>query len=236
MRSRLRTLDSKISFFAFADIITAVSGMLIFITLLLATDLDRPKEGHSQEADPEIEQQLQNTLRQQATTDAQNRRLQGLLAAAETAPALEKLESDVSQLRSQLAEEQKKRSALLSQASASQAVLESRDRALGLTDLKASIRRLIQEAEAIAAQGSRVHGEMQTLEQQVARIQSQLFKLRQREGQLWLIPDKSGTSKEPVLVTVVLRAWSSSILIIQRSSSNLRVREPIPDLSPISAN
>jgi len=37
MRSSLRNWDSKITFFAFADVITSVCGMLIFITLLLAT-------------------------------------------------------------------------------------------------------------------------------------------------------------------------------------------------------
>src|SRR3954470_24045336 len=98
MSSRLRTLDSKISFFAFADIITAVSGMLIFITLLLATDLDRPKGSESEIPDNETEQRIQKTLQEQLAADAQNRTLQSLLAAAETAPAMEKLESDIAQL------------------------------------------------------------------------------------------------------------------------------------------
>jgi hypothetical protein len=43
---------------------------------------------------------------------------------------------------------------------------------------------------------------MGSLDQQVAQAQSKLLKLRQREGQLWLIPDKSTTTKEPILVTV----------------------------------
>src|ERR1039458_2014723 len=101
MRERFRSFDSKISFFAFADIITAVSGMLIFITLLLATDLGRPTQNASQDADREIQQRLDETLRQQLETDTQNERLRELMATAATAPAPEKVEADITRLRSE---------------------------------------------------------------------------------------------------------------------------------------
>src|SRR3954469_2920693 len=101
MRDRLRSFDSKITFFAFADIITAVSGMLIFITLLLATDLGRPTDNTSQAAALETEQRLQETLRQQLEADAQNNQAQGILAAAEAAPSVEKLQADISLLNTQ---------------------------------------------------------------------------------------------------------------------------------------
>jgi hypothetical protein len=203
MSERLRTLDSKISFFAFADIITAVSGMLIFITLLLATDLGRPsKKSRSEAANRELQQQLSDLLSQQLETDAQIRRLQELLAAAETAPASEKIEADVVKLRSQLAEEQKKQSAVAVQISKSASALQARDAALGLTDLKATIERAIQEAESIARQEAKARKAMEALEQQVSAAQARLLKLREREGKLWLIPDKSDTTKEPILVTV----------------------------------
>src|SRR5208283_3877148 len=106
MSSRLRSLDSKISFFAFADIITAVSGVLIFVALLLATDLGRPTSSSSQTANSEMGQRLQETLRQQVEVDAQNHRLQELLASADTAPDLETLQTDITRLRLQLSGEQ----------------------------------------------------------------------------------------------------------------------------------
>ena len=201
MRSRIRSLDSKITFFAFADIITAVSGMLIFITLLLATDLERPAESSPQGADPESERRLQQTLQQQLEVDAENRHLQELLAAAETAPAAEKLESDISRLRSQVSEERQKQTALAAQSSGSHAEILARDTTLGLTDLKVAIERASQEAAAIAGQAAKAQSEMANLEQQVSRMQSQLLAARQREGQLWIIPGK-GTDKEPIFVTV----------------------------------
>ena len=155
MSARIRSFDSKISFFAFADIITAVSGMLVFITLLLATDLGRPTQNTSQDADREAQQRLDETLRQQLETDAQNQRLRELLAAAETAPALEKIEADIARLRSELASEQQKQSALSSQIAKSDSALQARDKTLGLTDLKTTVQDTIQEAEAIAQRRSR---------------------------------------------------------------------------------
>ena len=202
MRERLRSFDSKITFFAFADIITAVSGMLIFITLLLATDLGRPTDSRSEAANSETQQRLEETLAQQVVVDAQNRDLQQLLALAETAPASEKLETDITRLRAQLAEEKKRHASVAEQLAASQAAGEARDRTLGLTDLKAQIQRTIQEAESLAREEGKVREEMATLDQRVARVQSRLLRLRQWEGKLWLIPDKSSTTKEAILAVV----------------------------------
>jgi len=202
MSSRLRSLDSKISFFAFADIITAVSGVLIFVALLLATDLGRPTDSHSQAANTAGERQLQEILARQVAVDAENHRLTELLAAATAAPDLNQLQADLAALRVQLAQEQKKSASLADQVAGSQAAMNARDRLLGLTDLKADLQRAAQETEAVARQDAKARGEMDNLEQQVAHVESQLLKLRQREGQLWLIPDKNTTTKEPILVTV----------------------------------
>jgi hypothetical protein len=169
MRSRLRNWDSKITFFAFADVITSVCGMLIFITLLLATDLDRPAESSAQDTDPAAEQKLQETLRQQAEADTQNRRLQELLAAAETAPAVEKLDSDILRLRSQLSDERQKQATLGAQLTGSQNAIEARDQTLGLTGLKTAIQRTLQESESLGSQEAKVRSEMASLETQVAR-------------------------------------------------------------------
>ena len=202
MSSRLRSLDSKISFFAFADIITAVSGVLIFVALLLATDLGVPTDSHSKSENPEIEQQLQEALAMQVDVDAQNQRLQELLTTAETAPDPAKLQADIKRLRSQLAEEQKRQGAINDQMTESQDAIAKRDAVLGLTDLKAKVARETAEAKTIANQDAKVREEMAALDQHLAGVQSKLLILRQREGKLWLIPDKNSTTKEPILATV----------------------------------
>ena len=202
MREHFRSFDSKITFFAFADIITAVSGMLIFITLLLATDLGRPTDSRSQAANVQVQQQLDETLSQQVEVDSNNRNLQQLLTAAETAPASEKLEADITRLRAQLAEEKKKHVGVAEQLAASQSAVEARDRTLGLTALKTQIQQVIQEVESLARQEAQVRQEMAVLDQRVAGVQSKLLTLRQWEGKLWLIPDRSSTTKEPILAVV----------------------------------
>jgi hypothetical protein len=210
MRNRLRSFDSKISFFAFADIITAVSGMLIFITLLLATDLEHKADGSSQGGDPETQRQLDETLRQQTETEMRNQRLQSLLAAAETAPAPEKLQADLDRLRAELADERNKQAAVSNQVAANQGAIEARDQTLGLTDVKAAIRNAADQASDLTRQEAKVHDEMASLDRQVAHAQERLLKLRQLDGQLWLIPEKGG-SKQPIIVTV-----SSAGAIIER--------------------
>lgn len=203
MSSRLRSRNStKISFFAFQDIITSVSGILILVTLLLATELESPTTQESHSADPELERKLAETLHQQTEVDGQNQHLQELIAGAETAPAVEKLEEDIARLRAQAAEERKKHANVTEQLAASESSLGARDRTLGLTDIKDQIQRTIQETEAIVRQENDVRQEMANLEQRVANIQARVLKLRERDGKLWLIPDKSSTTKEPILVTV----------------------------------
>ncbi|HTI99925.1 MAG TPA: hypothetical protein VL527_13675, partial [Dongiaceae bacterium] len=203
MSSRLRSLNStKISFFAFQDIITSVSGILILVTLILATELDRPASRNGQDADPELEAKLAEILQQQAETDARNQKLQTLLTAAETAPAAEKLEADILRLRTQLAEEKSKSTAVAAQLAANQAAITARDQALGLTALKTQIKHILEEADKLAGEEARVRADMDRMEQRVAGVESRLLKLRAREGQLWLLPDKSSTTKEPILATI----------------------------------
>ena len=118
------------------------------------------------------------------------------------APDAEKLESDIAKLRLQLSQEQAKETVIDGQMANSQAAIAARDRALGLTDLKATIDSTVQEVQSIAGKDAKARVEMNGLEQQVLHAQEQLLKLRQREGQLWLIPDRTITTKEPILVTV----------------------------------
>ena len=202
MRDRLRNFDSKITFFAFADIITAVSGMLIFITLLLATDLGRPTDNRSQAANVALERQLQETLAQQAAADAKNRGLQNILTTANTAPAPEKLEADISRLRTELAQEKTKHAGLAEQLAASKSTLEERDKLLGITAVKARIEDSADELAALAREEAKLHDETAALENQLTNVHSKTVKLRSREGQVWLIPDRSSNTKEPVLVIV----------------------------------
>lgn len=198
MRDRLRSFDSKITFFAFADIITAVSGMLIFITLLLATDLGRPTDNRSQAAS-ELERQLNETLTQQSQVDMENSALQRTLTAVNTAPTPDKLQFDISRLRAELAGEKNKHAGLAEQLAASRSTLATRDKTLGITDVRERIQADARELDDLAKKEARVRDDTAALEKQMPGIQSKILKYRAREGELWLIPDRTGTAKEPVI-------------------------------------
>jgi len=198
MREHFRSFDSKITFFAFADIITAVSGMLIFITLLLATDLGKPTESRS-EASAALEQQLNETLTREAAADAENQNLQQLLATANTAPDADKLEADIARLRVELTDEQSKHAGLVEQLTASKSALEQQDKLLGIAAVRDQIQQDAKELENLARQDDKIHQDIAALEQHITSVQSKIVKLHNREGQLWLIPDKSTTTKEPIL-------------------------------------
>lgn len=202
MRDRLRSFDSKITFFAFADIITAVSGMLIFITLLLATDLGRPTDNRAQSADAELQHQLDETLARQTEADAANRGLQNLLTAANTAPPPDKLQSDISRLRAELADEKNKHSGLASELETSRTNLAERDRVLGITAVKDRTAASARDMDEIARKETTVHEETAALESRIPGIEDKILKYRARVGELWLIPDRTGTAKEPVLAIV----------------------------------
>lgn len=202
MREHFRSFDSKISFFAFADIITAVSGMLIFITLLLATDLGRPTNSQSPSSDPELERQLRETLAKQAEVDAANERLQGLMASVNTAPDPKKLQADIVRLRTELAEETSKHAGMTEDLAASKSALDSQDKLLGITDVRARIPKEAQDLAALGRDESMVRDQIAILESDIASVQSKIQKLHAREGQVWLIPDRSANAKEPILATV----------------------------------
>jgi hypothetical protein len=199
MRDRLRSFDSKITFFAFADIITAVSGMLIFITLLLATDLGRPTDNRSQAAASELERQLNETLTQQSEVDTENSSLQRALTAANTAPPPDKLQSDISRLRAELAEEKNKHAGLAEQLATSRSTLVTRDKTLGITDVRERIKSDAIELDKLAKKEAKVRDDTAALEKQLPGIESKILKYRSREGELWLIPSRTGTTKEPVI-------------------------------------
>ena len=203
MSSRLRSLNSsKISFFAFQDIITSVSGILILITLILATELERPRLQPAQVTDPQLSRKLEETLRQQAEADLHNQQLQRLVVEAETGPIPEKLAADIARLREQLVEEKAKTARADAELAAGLSAIEARDKALGLTDIVLQIQRVIQETESIVSQNVNVRQKMAELEQRVVSVQSRLLKLREQNEKLWIIPDRSGSTKEPILATV----------------------------------
>ena len=203
MSSRLRSLGStRISFFAFQDIITSVSGILILITLILSTDLEQPQEGQSVDADPELHQKLMGILVQQRTTDIEIEDLQRILSEAETAPSIEKLTTDITQLQTELERERRGKDAVSTQLADKASANESLDQRLGLTKLKRKLESTRQEMASVERESQKVRVQTADLEGKLRAAEAKLQRLRIREGKLWMIPDQESTRKRPILAIV----------------------------------
>jgi hypothetical protein len=207
--------QTRISFFAFQDIIMAVTGILLVIMLLLALQLDKLP------TDPGNPQGLTNDLDPDDADAAELDRL-----SAELSAALEKLaqlqnsrrenqspaevEADIRRLENQIAR------ALTRVRSATGEAPTEMD--ADLLSRIAEIRRLRDELAAAeeklrehAQSGPEATRRLLELEQAVKAAESKVLAGREESKKLRLIPENSETTKEPVVVDV-----SQNLLTIMR--------------------
>src|SRR6266516_4112255 len=98
MPSKLRSgLGTKISFFAFQDIITSVTGILILVTLILTLYLNEPPPVTDQER--QLKQTLSVTLTELTRVTLANQQSQTNLLLLASAPAPERLQAEIRELQ-----------------------------------------------------------------------------------------------------------------------------------------
>lgn len=225
MSSRLRNLSStKISFFAFQDIITSVSGILILVALMLSTELDSLEGDPTNPVDPARVETLNQLLSRQQELDGQIGHLREMLATVETSPTISKIENDIAALEKKVVQANVTWSNQQAQVESALRSAAQRNSLLGLTELSMKVQAARRDSEALAESEAKQKQETRQLEEQVRAAQSRLLRARQREGNLWLVPDRNATSKEPILVTVsgaggILERFDRPSERIQLSSS-----------------
>lgn len=203
--NRLRTESApKISFFFFQDIITSVSGILVLVVIILATDIDKSSNTSAQDGSDgfAIEQRLNRLmLERQGLIDAVGR-LREIQASADNAPSTAKLIADIRDLKQRI-------QAIISQIADAKQAMERADSAireqdlkLGLTQTREALEALRQGNEELVRKDTTERARLAELERQVALVQSQLLRVRSREGQLWFIPEPSTDQREPIVVVV----------------------------------
>ncbi len=212
MASRLRQSSSpKISFFAFQDIITAVSGILILIVLMLAAGLDKDAAVASNESNPELQNRLAELLAEQTHLEIETLRLRETLAMAHSLPDTHQISIEVDALRNRLQQTRQRTADLKAEAESQEAATRQQDTLLGLADLRSSLDKLRRDADDVEKRVSAAAAIGHQMEEQVRDAQSKLLMVKAREGQLWLVPGKDTSTMEPVLVTV-----SGSGLLVDR--------------------
>ncbi|MEI9892842.1 MAG: hypothetical protein WDN28_02725 [Chthoniobacter sp.] len=196
-------------FFAFQDIITSAMAVVITIVMLLAIDMGEPGHASPGERDESLTQQLQKLLDELSQANADLRAAQDSSAAAKLDPAL--VQGEIDALGAELAR-------LRATGQIGEKTLAAAQRDDGakvvwseLEKQKAAIATAKKELAQREETAARSLAEMNRAEESVHAKESQLLAERARKNELWLIPDRTKTSKEPVLAVV-----SADAVILQR--------------------
>jgi hypothetical protein len=197
MASRLRSsIGTRVSFFAFQDIITSVTGILILVTLILALYVNESTPVSSEQQ--ELKQKLAASLRELQTVSAQVAQRQTNLAALASTPDPARLHEDIRQLQDQLTAQSNRMSALEKNQAEQQAAAAVKAEKLGLTDLR-------ERAGTVRAQIESQQITNAALIQTVAETERQQKELKEKieksEREVWILPGPP-TGKQPVYVVV----------------------------------
>jgi hypothetical protein len=202
MSSRLRRGDNfKSSFFAFQDIITSVTGILILVTLLLASQIGNPGDADGVENE-KYEEHLSIIAAERAELDrelaAQQQRL-NLLAAS---PSPEKLAEDISRQQAELKAEQERIQELQSQLAVVLERIRQQDEKLGLTAMREQRDRIEAKARSLEQQRRATVIRSEQLKQSAERVKVATARWNARGGSVWLVPPAARSGKQPALVTM----------------------------------
>ncbi|HWB01624.1 MAG TPA: hypothetical protein VG796_01285 [Verrucomicrobiales bacterium] len=201
MRDRFhRSGHAGVSFFAFQDIITSVTAILLIITVFLSLNIkDAPTapESSSESESKELKEQLAQLLRDVADrrqkAESSSDRADAAPRSLEIEIAL--LEKEASDLMKFVAENSaapkvNPRSAL-EEATARDIAAERLDLLL----IQKRIERLTKEEAAISAERAEA-------EASVRRIESELLNQEKKKNRLVLIHETSRTTKEPIIAVI----------------------------------
>lgn len=218
-------------FFAFQDIITGTAGFLIVIAVFLALGLDQVV-GVSEDTDPDLvsEEDLTPLLAEITRLKAEVSQLQVLPAQDEA--SLKRMVEDLKASISQLADETRRSSMVNPRLVESNLDREAQiEKEKHLTQLA-----ILQKAQEAAKQQLQQSAQtLITMEQRTKDAEAQMQRSRDRQNVLRLIPERSDTSKEPILVlvrgnTFVVQSFDGAKAQIARTEAALM--ESLAVLSP----
>ena len=197
-------------FFAFQDIITSAMAVLITIVMLLALNMGEPGHGEPGDSVPaQLAKQLSSLLDELSRSNVDLHVVQETSAAAKLNPAA--LKAEIQSLRDELAAIQR-----TSQANAK--LLADNSGKDGPKIVLAELEKRQAENAALAVKLARLREdsarsdtEMKRAEALLKEKEARLLAEQAKKNELWLIPDRSKTSKEPVVAVV-----SADAVILQR--------------------
>jgi S1-C subfamily serine protease/outer membrane murein-binding lipoprotein Lpp len=227
MKRRFSSGTGSTSFFAFQDIITAVTGIMVLIALLMALQITS-----GQPSEPRVDPKLASALAElSARRDDLHAKVEAIRATAK--PAALGSEDAAAQLANieDMIRELNRESARLVQDS--ETATASNPSPVDLD----SVRRGNQEAKDSIAQAEkqnkRLAAEITEIEQKVEKAQTAALEVASNNSDIWLTPDRSDTSKEPVIVSVMPDTMTAQRLDAGQESKVNRTSDTEKSLSEL---
>jgi hypothetical protein len=202
MRNRFhRSGAGTVSFFAFQDIITAVTGILVIITVLLSLSLPETPDHAAPEASAEttgLREKLEALLRRIADLRHAS---ETNLASPQTSPRALQMEVDL--LATELAELTALTSARAKAKPAESPASElKRSMAADLALEEADQRRIAAKLQKLREEAAAAAASRQQADAEVRQLEASLLAEMDRRSNLVLVRDNSRTSKEPLVAVV----------------------------------
>jgi DNA repair exonuclease SbcCD ATPase subunit len=189
-----------VSFFAFQDIITCVTGIMILIVLIISTQMSTSPPGKGPGEDVAgIIAQLRDSENRLSNLTREIDLLQQTLSPMNGATGLK---DEIQELQKRIRNEKAK----LKQVEATKR-LKQREEAqseerLGISSLRTQINGLKQEIDSYKSMSQMITPKTADLEKKVSAAEAALQKVRQDNSKVWVIPDSLGMSKQPILIVL----------------------------------
>lgn len=200
MPSRLRTgFGTRISFFSFQDIITSVTGILILVTLILTLYLEQSVPVTAEQE--QLKQRLSTILNDLTRVTIQNEQRQASLQSLAAAPDTARLRIEIEQWQSQLALQSNRLASLTRTLTERENETARKVEQLGLSDLRERAGTIRKELEAQRLTNAVLTAEAKEIDRREKELQAKTAQVT-NQHRLWLLPDSTPSSRQPVLVTV----------------------------------
>jgi hypothetical protein len=192
--------QSKLRFFVFQDIITCVTGVLIFIVLLMTVNIGGTTD--TAKVNPKLVAELNRLLDTLNHINISNGGLQREVTDTQAMPSMDSLNAEIAGLNGDLQTQAQMATKLTQDIQSLGQAETAKESTLGLTDLRAEINKLEAEVSKMRDANDAAAQEMAALEEQVKQQESRLLQAKNDANKLWVIPEAADTTKEPVLVVV----------------------------------
>lgn len=220
-RSKLRRSAPGVSFFAFQDIITATTGILTLIALMLALDITKTASS-APEVDPALKTRLEEL---QEEWDGLRPMLANVPAASDAATKEHKIANT-----KVLIEALKKDTAEADRLAAALGVATGENEKVEALTRKHE--RTTHELEAATASTGALQSELNQISAKVKERESAQLNL-DRSGKFWFIPELSRTGKTALIVSVLPDVFVLSSMDSGQQSRANRSADPKADLESL---